>query len=198
MLPHGPLGRHTAHLAIDVQRLFAEPGAWHVPGLPGILRHIARLAEHRPERTIFTRFVVPGTAEDAVGAWKRYYRHWTDFTGERLDPALIDLAGEFAALVPPAAILDKPGYSAFGVPSLHDDLSARGVDTLVVTGVETDVCVLGTVLQAVDLGYRVVVSSDALASSSEEGHAATLGHVLTRFDQQVEIADTHTILEAWR
>jgi nicotinamidase-related amidase len=197
-LPHGPLGPETAHLCIDVQRLFAEPGEWHVPGLPGILRHVAALARHRPERTVFTRFVVPETADHAVGAWVRYYRRWGAFTGERLDPELIGLAGEFASLVPPAAVIDKPGYSAFGPPDLHQLLAAQGISTLVVTGVETDVCVLSSVMQAIDLGYRVVLAADALASSSQAAHEAAMAHVYPRFDQQVEIADTATILQAWR
>ncbi len=39
-----------------------------------------------------------------------------------------------------------------------------------VSGSETDVCVLATVLDAVDLGYRVIVVRDAVCSSSDEGH----------------------------
>ena len=38
------------------------------------------------------------------------------------------------------------------------------------SGSETDVCVLATVLDAVDIGYRVIVVRDAICSSSDEGH----------------------------
>ncbi|MGY4466887.1 nicotinamidase-related amidase [Bradyrhizobium sp. LB9.1b] len=41
-----------------------------------------------------------------------------------------------------------------------------------ITGAETDVCVLSTVLGAVDLGFRVVIVKDALCSSSDVGHDA--------------------------
>ena len=41
----------------------------------------------------------------------------------------------------------------------------------IVSGSETDVCVLATVLDAVDMGYRVIIARDAVCSSSDEGQA---------------------------
>jgi nicotinamidase-related amidase len=67
-------------------------------------------------------------------------------------------------------VFDKPVYSAFAGHKLHRHLQDRGTDTLLVTGSETDVCVLATVIGAVDHGYRVIVVTDAACSSSDEGH----------------------------
>jgi nicotinamidase-related amidase len=47
-------------------------------------------------------------------------------------------------------------------------LQGSSIDTLIVTGGETDVCVLATVLGGIDRGYRVVVVSDALCSSTDD------------------------------
>ena len=44
-----------------------------------------------------------------------------------------------------------------------------------ITGAETDVCVLATVLGAVDYGYRVVLVTDAVCSHSDTGHDALRG-----------------------
>lgn len=100
--------------------------------------------------------------------------------------------------VPPAAVFDKTTYA----PWVHGDLDARlrrrGVDTLVVTGGETDVCVLGTVLGAVDRGYRVVVVVDALCSASDETHDAMVLLYTSRYGQQVETALTEEVLDHWR
>ncbi|MBN8905714.1 MAG: cysteine hydrolase, partial [Rhodospirillales bacterium] len=105
---------------------------------------------------------------------------------------------DLAALVPPAAVVDKSRYSAFAEPQVHRLLQERGIDTLVVTGGETDVCVLATVLGAVDLGYRVVLTRNAICSVSDETHDALLTLYRNRFGQQIEVADIDTILDAWR
>jgi nicotinamidase-related amidase len=67
-----------------------------------------------------------------------------------------------------------------------------------VSGGETDVCVLATVLGAVDRGYRVVVATDALCSSSDETHDAMMTLYHNRYGQQVETVTTDIILENWR
>ena len=73
----------------------------------------------------------------------------------------------------------------------------RGVESLVITGAETDVCVLAAVLDAVDLGYRVVLAADALCSSSDETHDALMTLYRERFSEQIETAETASILAAW-
>lgn len=42
------------------------------------------------------------------------------------------------------------------------------IGALVITGGETDVCVLATVPGAVDRGYRIVLATDAICSSADE------------------------------
>jgi nicotinamidase-related amidase len=67
-----------------------------------------------------------------------------------------------AAVCRPATVIDKTRYSAFAEPALLAHLREREADPLIVSGSETDVCVLATVLDAVDLGYRVIVKRDAI------------------------------------
>ena len=190
------LGPNAVHVAVDMQRLFAEPTSWQVPDIPRILPNIQALARALPERTLFTRFVVPRRAEDMGGQWRRYYEHWSEFTGAVLPPDRLDLVGGLAALAPPGAVFDKLTYSAFEAPAFVERLRALDAGTIVLTGVETDVCVLGTLFAAVDRGHPVIAVADAMARSSRPGHAATLDHVLPRFDRQVEMATTAAALAA--
>ena len=76
-------------------------------------------------------------------------------------------------------------------------LRDAGIDTLLITGGETDVCVLATMLGAIDWGFRVILVTDALCSSADETHDAMMNIYLNRFGVQVETVTTGTLLESW-
>jgi nicotinamidase-related amidase len=196
-LRHGPLARTAAHLCVDVQNIFLEPTPWHVPWLARILPVIERISLLFPERNIFTRFIPPQRAEDLPGMWQRYYREWPQMLRDRLDPHLLQLVPSLEAIAPLGIVFDKPVYSPFANPLLLRHLRDRAIDSLIVTGVETDVCVLSAVLSAVDEGFRVVVVKDALGSSSDATHDALLQLYGTRLRTQIELADAETIAAAW-
>jgi nicotinamidase-related amidase len=162
-----------------------------------VLPVVAELAGRHPERTVFTRFIPPAQPTDMPGMWQRYYRRWSIATRQQLDPGMLELLPPLAKLCPPAQIIDKTRYSAFTEPQLVQHLQAREADGLIVSGSETDVCVLATVLGAVDLGYRVVVVRDAVCSSSDAGHDALMTLYHQRYTEQIEVADAATILERW-
>jgi nicotinamidase-related amidase len=187
----------SLHLCVDMQRLFSAEGVWPTPWMDLVLPRVVALSERFPERTIFTRFIPPQRPQDMPGQWQAYYRHWPEATRERLDPRLLELMPSLAALVPPATVLDKPVYSAFAGRKLQALLRERDADALIVSGGETDVCVLATVLGAIDHGWRVVIATDAVCSQSDQGHDALLELFRTRYSQQVETAEVEAILLAW-
>ena len=196
-LSSAPLTERTVHLCIDMQRIFSAEGPWATPWMAKVLPVIVALAERFPERTVFTRFITPQKPSDMPGMWRHYYEHWLDATRARIDPRMLELVPPLARLVPPATVIDKSRYSAFFGRALLDHLLARGADGLVVTGAETDVCVLATVLGAMDHGFRVIVVRDAICSSSDEGHDALLRVYHQRFSLQVETADAEAVLSRW-
>jgi nicotinamidase-related amidase len=191
------LTARAVHLCVDMQRLFSTDGPWPTPWMDRVLPRVCALAERYPERTVFTRFITPRRAEDMPGMWQIYYRRWAETTRERLDPALLALMPPLAALVPPASVFDKRVYSAFAGRRLRAHLAARGADTLIVSGAETDVCVAATALAAIDLGFRVIIVTDAVCSSSDQGHDSLLTLFEQRFTIQLQTADTESILSAW-
>jgi nicotinamidase-related amidase len=162
-----------------------------------VLPVVAEIAERAPERTAFTRFIPPFRPEDMPGTWRGYYERWREATRERLDPNLLDLMPPLQRLVPPATVLDKPVYSAFAGHKLRDLVSERGIDTLLITGSETDMCVLATVLGAVDLGLRVVIVTDGICSSSDEGHDALLTLYSKRYRHQIETIESEHVFAQW-
>jgi nicotinamidase-related amidase len=193
-----PLTAQTIHLCVDMQRLFSADGPWPTPWMDRVLPVVTEIARRHPERTVFTRFIPPVTPDEVPGTWQLYYEQWRDVTRERLDPRLLHLLPPLATLVPPATVIDKSRYSAFSGSHLYAHLKERCADGLVVTGSETDVCVLATILDAVDLGFHVVVVRDAVCSSSDAGHDALLDLYHRRYSVQIEIAGAAELIERWR
>lgn len=159
---------------------------------------VTAIATHFPERTVFTRFMTPTRPEDMPGRWQRYYEKWRNTTREQLDPRQLDLLPELDRLVPPATVIDKTRYSDFAEPQLHEHLRGRGADGVIVTGSETDMCVLASIMGAVDLGYRVILVRDGVCISSDVGHDAMLQVYHRRYSEQIETADAESILSQWR
>ena len=127
----------------------------------------------------------------------RHYEKWRDVTRDHIDPALLELVPTLACSVPPATVIDKTRYSAFVGTQLHPVLQERSARGLIITGSEMDVCVLASVLDAVDLGYRVIVVRDGVCSSSDEGHDALMKLYHRRYSLQIETADAETVLRRW-
>jgi nicotinamidase-related amidase len=194
----GPPDDSTVHLCIDMQRLFAPGAPWATPWMERALPLVAELVAHAPERTVFTRFMPPRQPEDMPGTWQHYYRAWRDITREHLPDALLELVPPLDRFVPPAHVVDKMTYSAFGAPALDGLLRGKGVSGLIVTGAETDSCVLASVLGAVDRGYRVYLVTDGVCSSSDEGHDALLGLYRRRYSRQLQTLTVAQVLETWR
>ena len=195
--PLRSLGSSTLHVVVDMQRVFAEATEWRIPALAEVIEPILALARAHPRDIVFTRFMTPPTVESASGDWQRFYARWRSVVGDRIDAAMFDLMEPFGKLVPPAEVCDKTTFSAFASADFVASLARRGVQTLVLSGVETDVCVLATALDAVDRGLHVVLATDALTSWSAAGHRAALEAIYPRFDQQIDIASVAEITAAW-
>jgi nicotinamidase-related amidase len=186
------------HVVIDMQRLFAEHPDWAVKDIGRIRAEVQRLAEKKPGRTFWTRFIPAENAAAAKGSWRRYYEQWPSATLEGGGRDYVDLLPEHRLLAGKAAVFDKPGFSAFTNHGLVVALRAAEIDTLILSGVETDVCVWTTALDAVDAGFFVVLARDAMTSFSLEAHAAILDVIAPRFAPQLAVMDGGALDAAWQ
>lgn len=189
---------NAVHLCIDMQNIFARGSIWETPWMERVLPAIVGVCDRHAARTVFTRFITPLHAGDRPGRWRRYFTKWESATRNRLPAGQLDLVPALARFAPPASVIDKPGYSAFVGSPLAAFLNEKGVDTVAMTGAETDVCVLASALDAVDLGFRVVIVEDALCSSSDAGHDALMTMYRTRFAEQIELVRAEELAELWR
>jgi nicotinamidase-related amidase len=174
-------------VVIDMQRLFGDPASpWATPGFDGIVSQVDELVTaFGPDRTTFTRFVIP---EHPEGSWEPYYRLWSAVTAAGARP-LMDLSDPWASRKP--ATLDRTTFSKWG-PELR--AAAGASRTLVLCGVATDCCVLSTALPAADAGMFVRVVHDACAGATAEAHRAALT-VLRGYAPQIEVTTVAEELE---
>lgn len=100
-------------------------------------------------------------------------------------------------------VVQKSVSSAFIGTTLENDLRRRGITTLVVVGMQTNMCVSTTARMAGNLGFRTYVVSDATATFDNTGpngnrYAAALLHDVALADLNGEfstVLDTKTVLE---
>lgn len=83
-----------------------------------------------------------------------------------------------------------------GRSDLDERLRARGIDTVLVAGTVTNVCVEATARDAATLGYRTIVVGDACAGVDDASHAATLRTIYRSYGDVRTVAEVVALLDA--
>jgi len=159
----------TALLVIDVQNVYLKGQKWSCVSIDTAQANIRKVcAEGRADRIVFTRYI---PFENPEGVWRAYNRINAEVNGNAW---LNELTDEMKALVRElqAPVVDKSWYSAWKSETVRTLLA--DVDTVVVTGVVADCCVLSTVFDLIDAGKYVVYLKDAVSGVSVETEAATV------------------------
>lgn len=179
----------TALLIIDMQRDFVEPGGFgallgnDVSILRRVIAPLQRLLAAWREHGLFVVHTREGHRPDlsdcppsklargklSVGIGDPGPMGRVLVRGEpghQIIEELSPLDGE--------PVIDKPGKGSFHATDLHGILMNRGIKSLVVTGVTTEVCVHTTVREANDRGYECLVLADCAGSYFPEFHTASL------------------------
>lgn len=194
--------RQPALLVVDMQNDFVREGApLEVPDARATIAPINRLVArfrqlNRP--VVFTHFLSretesllwlwsPECRPDTKCCWKGHLRSYRDL------PEPVDCAATVPELDPQPGDLtiEKFGYGAFHDTPLDARLRELGVESLVVTGTVTQICVEETAREAFHHGYPTTVVADAVSSYAPDLHAATLKNFALKFGW---VADTEDVL----
>jgi nicotinamidase-related amidase len=184
--------QRTALVIIDMQRDFLEPGGFgaalgndvsRLQVAVGPCREVLAAAReagmlvihtregHRPDLSDAPPFKVergdPALRIGALGPMGRILIRGEP--GHAIIPELYPVAGE--------VVVDKPGKGAFCRTDLELTLITRSIDTLLICGVTTEVCVNTTVREANDRGFRCIVLADCCASYFPEFHEMGLAMI---------------------
>lgn len=165
----------AALLIIDMQHDFIDLGApvFCVGGqqIVPALQRLATAARKAKVPVIFTQEVHrPSKIDFGRELDGAEELHCVDGThGVQIIPELTPIEGDI--------LVRKPRYSAFlgtDLPYILNGVGVRPGDTLIITGVATDVCIHYTCADAHQRDYRIRVPVDCVAGTSPEAHTASL------------------------
>ena len=155
---------HDGLLVIDVQNDFLPGGALAVPDGDAVIEPLNRCLALFTARNLpvfasrdwhpadHCSFIAQG------GSWPVHCLAGSQ--GARFAAALA--LPEQAVIISKAATKERDSYSAFGETGLDGLCRQKGISRLLVGGLATDYCVKKSVLDALGLGYEVMVIREAI------------------------------------
>lgn len=183
---------NPALLIVDMQNDFVREGApMDVPDArQTIARHqqLITLFRKAQRPIVYTRFLAgpnrtlmwewsPQLEAPTLACQRGHHRHYADID-RTLD--CVDIIDEIYP-EPGDYIIDKYGYGAFHSTNLEDTLRSLGVESLILTGTVTQICVEETGREAFHHGYKTTMVSDAVSSYMPDLHAAVLKNFALKF-----------------
>ncbi|MFT4003163.1 MAG: cysteine hydrolase [Rhizobium sp.] len=190
----------VAHVIVDLQKGFVGEGApVEVPLTREIFENVNAISQAVRDGgglNVFLRYTYDPHEQLPWNVWFENYMDERQFAlmkeafargaddwqlSSELDVAAGDL------------IVDKTRFSALipGTCDLDQQLKARGIDTLIITGTLTNCCCESTARDALQMGYNVIFLTDANATLSDEEHNATLISMAAIF---ADVVDTCHLL----
>jgi nicotinamidase-related amidase len=182
---------HAALMIIDLQNDFVREGApMEVEdarlSLPKV-RLLIEAARQKGLPIIYTKFV-SGPIKTLLWNWspqieessacrRGLERYYADLQAERQCSDVVDEIYP----QPDDYVVEKFGYSAFFNTPLNDILKSEGLDSIIVVGTVTQVCVADTVHDAFGMGIKVLVVSDCVTSYMPDLQAAFLKNFELKF-----------------
>ena len=165
----------TAIMPIDLQNEYRPGAAWPIVDYDGVLARTAAILEAARAAHVQAFHVQAWVGEDKRSNYARLKEGVSDeFRYAVAGSAGSDICEEVAP-VPSEIVVRKTWPTAFRDTSLQKDLTDRGIENLIVTGILTDSCVRATVFDAVYAGFRVWLVKDAMGSMTTMMHrTATL------------------------
>ena len=180
----------TAHLVIDMQNGFVEPGApVEVPAARDIVPNINAISAAVRAGGGINVFLRMTVDEESLRSWSNWFRYFhTPMTTAgfkeafgrgarlwRLYPAIDTASGDL--------VVDKTRFGAFvpGASDLHQVLQARKIDTLIISGTLSNCCCESTARDAMQMNYKLIFVADANAALTDAAHNATLDNMTMLF-----------------
>lgn len=179
----------TALLVVDMQNYFMADGQLGCcPVARDIVPNVNRLAQALREAGGHVVWIQNAAPAETLKSWANLHEMYSPENRQtRLEGLTRDSEGyalwDGLGVQPQDVLVEKTRYSAFirGASDVEPLLRDRGVDTVIVTGVATNVCCESTARDAMMLGFRTMMVADANAAPSDAEHNAALVNFMLFF-----------------
>lgn len=136
--------------------------------IPSIQRLLGFFREHRLPVIYTNMGTNTGNLNDLPETWRRIYPR-IGYDKSRPGSKEFQIRDEVKPL-PNEPVLLKRTSGAFASTNLAELLGKMGVDTIILSGVESDCCVYNTAVESNDRGYKCIVVDDATTTLTRTGH----------------------------
>jgi nicotinamidase-related amidase len=155
--------KNTALLLVDLQNDYFDGGRYPLSGSETGVRNAARVLSACRQAGIPVIHVRHISVHPGAGFFLK------DTPGAGFHPLVLPADGE--------PVITKHLVSSYKLTGLGRELKSRGIDTVIVGGMQTNLCAASLTRESVKKGFRTLLVEDALAAVSSEIHSQTLEHL---------------------
>ncbi len=85
--------------------------------------------------------------------------------------------------------MTKRQWGAFYGTDTELQLRRRGIDTIILCGISTNIGVESTARNARELGFNLIIAEDACSAASSEQHQSSMTHIFPRIGRVRSVED---------
>lgn len=152
---------NSALLVIDMQNVYLPGNEWSCIKMSEVINYIQKkINDFKKNQVFFTQHMA---YQNPKGQWKLYNQKYANINSNKY---LNDYIQDLKKYLSNDNLFIKSGYSALSNSDLLETLDK--FDTIYITGVIAECCVLSTIFGLVDMGKKIVYCRNGIAGQNEE------------------------------
>lgn len=158
---------NSALLVIDMQNVYLPENEWSCIKMDTIIKYIEEKIKEFPKSQVF--FTQHRAFENPKGEWKIYNEKYSDINSNEY---LNDYIPKLKKYLTDDNLFIKSGFSALSSKKLLETLAK--FNTIYITGVIAECCVLSTIFSLIDMGKKIIYCNNGIAGQNEQKEKAVI------------------------
>lgn len=158
---------NSALLVVDMQNVYLPENEWACIKMDKVIKYIEeKIKQFQKNKIFFSQHIA---SKNPKGQWEIYNRQYSDINASEY---LNDYVPSLKKYTTNDNLFIKSGFSALSNKNLLQTLEQ--FDTIYITGVIAECCVLSTIFSLIDMGKKIIYCKDGIAGESEEKEKAVI------------------------